>query len=77
MATLASHSGFDQADDILGEKQWNNSFVMKIVAFLAISGFVTGFDIGSVSIIGLYLIGPESFSKSLNVSHVNVFIAIG
>jgi hypothetical protein len=72
-----SRAGPDQADDILGEKQWNNSFVMKIAAFLAISGFVTGYDIGTVSVIGLYLIDPNNKNTGLSVNQVNLFIAIG
>jgi len=55
LATIANTKNNDNIDIEIGMKHWNNGFVMRVALFLTISGFITGYDIGVVSVIALYL----------------------
>jgi hypothetical protein len=40
---------------ILGVKPWRNGVIMKFVFFITMSGLITGYDTGTVSILALLL----------------------
>lgn len=64
------------AADYSGLKQWNNFFLMKVVCILTLSAFISGYDIGAVSLLSL-LISNDKLPFNTEIMALGTFVALG
>ena len=65
---------FDGAASI---SQWDNQFLMRVVCTLTLSGFISGFDIGAVSLISLLLDNNKILYFDAEYIAIGTFVAMG
>ena len=52
---MAKQGNDAEAEAVLGQTPWNNFFVAKFVFVLILSGLLSGYSTGNVSVLGLLL----------------------
>lgn len=57
--------------------QWDNFFLMRVVCTLTLSGFISGYDIGAVSLISLLLDTNKIVYFNKEEIDIGTFVAIG